>query len=105
MLFFRHKYDHYIRKEGKNFFEMFLKKLLYILKRRCCSEEHSNILFSVIRRNIGKIYIRRFIPNYNRILTSEINMNLPQWFKKGKEPDWFIEATKEWKDSTVRMPD
>ncbi len=32
-------------------------------------------------------------------------MNLPQWFKKGKEPDWFIEATKEWKDSTVRMPD
>jgi hypothetical protein len=32
-------------------------------------------------------------------------MNLPHWFEKGKEPAWFIEATKEWKDSTVLMPD
>jgi len=31
--------------------------------------------------------------------------DLAYWFKKRKEPAWFIEATKEWKDSTVRMPD
>jgi len=32
-------------------------------------------------------------------------MLLPKWFEKGKEPKWFIEATKEWKDSSVTMPD
>ena len=30
---------------------------------------------------------------------------LPHWFSDGEEPDWFKEAIKEWRDSSVRMPD
>jgi len=36
------------------------------------------------------------------------NMNylkIPQWFESGEEPEWFKEAIKEWRDSTVTMPD
>jgi hypothetical protein len=33
------------------------------------------------------------------------NSTLPQGFEEGKEPAWFKRAIKEWKDSTVRMPD